>query len=239
MVYNRVARYVQQKARGQMFGKRQEPPDFDQQREWMVQEQLVARGIADERVLQAMREVPRHLFVPPSMRDQAYHDRPLSIGYGQTISQPFIVAYMTALLELDGSEKVLEVGTGSGYQAAILSRLADQVISIEWVPELAEVAQERLTKLGYENVTVVVGDGSVGLPDKAPFDAIMLTAASPQVPPPLQQQLADNGRLVAPIGSRYDQVLIRLWRHGPRWEHETFGPVIFVPLVGRHGWGEI
>jgi len=212
--------------------------DLDQERERMVREQLAARGIADERVLQAMREVPRHLFVPESRHTQAYQDRPLSIGYGQTISQPFIVAYMTALLELTGAEKVLEIGSGSGYQTAILCRVARQVFSIECIKELADSARARLIAQGFDNATVMLGDGGGGLPDEAPFDAIMLTAASPDVPSPLRHQLADGGRLVSPVGSRYDQVLIRLRRRGDRWKQETFGPVIFVPLTGPHGWSD-
>jgi protein-L-isoaspartate(D-aspartate) O-methyltransferase len=212
------------------------PADYDEARAWMVQEQIVARGVCDERVIEAVREVPRHLFVPEARRPQAYDDRPLPIGYGQTISQPFIVAFMTAALALTGEEKVLEVGAGSGYQAAILSRLAQQVISIECIRELADSASARLAELGYDNVRVAFGDGSAGLPDEAPFDAIMLTAAAPEVPWPLCQQLTDNGRLVGPVGSRYDQVLVRLQRRGDEWERETLGPVIFVPLVGRHGW---
>jgi protein-L-isoaspartate(D-aspartate) O-methyltransferase len=202
----------------------------------MVEQQLAGRGISDERVLNAVREVPRHLFVPESVRSQAYYDRPLSIGYGQTISQPYIVAYMTAALELMGSEKVLEIGTGSGYQAAILSQVAGQVISIECVVELAESARQTLAELGYDTVRVITGDGSLGLPDEAPFDAVMFTAAAPETPMPLCEQLADGGRIVGPVGSRYDQTLVRLRRRGDDWQRETLGQVIFVPLVGRHGW---
>jgi protein-L-isoaspartate(D-aspartate) O-methyltransferase len=212
------------------------PADFDEARARMVAEQLATRDIRDERALEAMRQIPRHLFVPESQRSQAYQDRPLSIGHGQTISQPYIVAFMTAALELTGEEKVLEIGTGSGYQAAILSRMARQVISIECIKELAESASQTLADLGYANVRVVVGDGSLGLPAEAPFDAIILTAAAPEVPLPLHEQLADGGRLIGPVGSRYDQVLVRLRRHGDQWEREMLGPVIFVPLKGRHGW---
>jgi protein-L-isoaspartate(D-aspartate) O-methyltransferase len=196
----------------------------------------VARGILDERVIEATQQVPRHLFVPEARRAQAYDDRPLPIGYGQTISQPFIVAFMTASLELTGQEKVLEIGSGSGYQTAILSMLARQVISIECIKELADSVSVRLADLGYDNVQIMLGDGSLGYPDEAPFDAIMLTAAAPDVPLPLRQQLAEGGRLVGPVGSRYDQVLVRLQRRGDEWERETLGPVIFVPLVGKHGW---
>lgn len=216
--------------------KGRKPIDFDQARARMVEEQLVARGISNERVLEAMRHVPRHLFVPESRRSQAYYDRPLSIGYGQTISQPYIVAFMTAALELTGNEKVLEIGTGSGYQAAVLSRVARRVISVECIEELANSAQATLSSLGYNTVKVVYGDGGAGYQDEAPFDAIMLTAAAPEVPIPLRHQLADAGRLVGPVGSRYDQVLVRLRRQGDDWERDTLGPVIFVPLTGRHGW---
>ena len=174
--------------------------------------------------------------MPEAQRPYAYSDRPLPIGYEQTISQPFIVAFMTAALDLDGGESVLEIGTGSGYQTAILSRLARQVISVECIAELADTARARLEDLGYDNVKVILGDGSLGHPDEAPFDAIMLTAAAPAVPQPLSQQLADGGRLVGPVGARYDQILVRLRRHGDTWERETLGPVIFVPLVGKHGW---
>jgi protein-L-isoaspartate(D-aspartate) O-methyltransferase len=212
------------------------PIDYEQARARMVRDQLVARGILDERVIEVTRQVPRHLFVPEARRSQAYEDRPLPIGYGQTISQPFIVAFMTASLELTGQEKVLEIGSGSGYQAAILSLLAREVISIECIKELADSVRVRLVNLGHDNVRVVLGDGSLGYPDEAPFDAIMLTAAAPDVPPPLREQLADGGRLVGPVGSRYDQVLVRLRRYGDKWKRETLGPVIFVPLVGQYGW---
>jgi protein-L-isoaspartate(D-aspartate) O-methyltransferase len=213
------------------------PVDYDEARARMVAQQLESRDVSDGRVLQAMRQVPRHLFVPESRRSEAYYDCPLSIGYGQTISQPYIVAFMTASLELTGEEKVLEIGTGSGYQAAILSRVARQVISIECIAELANSARQTLADLGYDNVTVALGDGSIGLPEEAPFDAIMLTAAAPDVPVPLSEQLVDGGRLVGPIGSRYDQVLVRLRRRGDDWMREMLKAVVFVPLVGQHGWG--
>ncbi|MDH4209589.1 MAG: protein-L-isoaspartate(D-aspartate) O-methyltransferase [Anaerolineae bacterium] len=212
--------------------------DYDQARARMVADQLVARGISDERVLEAMRKIPRHLFVPESRRSQAYHDRPLSIGYGQTISQPYIVAFMTASLELTGEEKVLEIGTGSGYQTAILCQLARHVISIECIDELADSARKTLANLGYDTVEVILGDGSAGLPEEAPFDAIMFTAAAPEVPWPLRQQLAAGGQLVGPVGSRYDQTLVRLRRRGADWKRDVLGPVIFVPLIGKHGWQE-
>lgn len=214
------------------------PTDYDEARARMVETQVVPRGISDQRVLQAMRGVPRHLFVPESNRSQAYYDRPLSIGHGQTISQPYIVAFMTAALELTGTEKVLEIGTGSGYQAAVLSKVAQRVISVECVAELADTATKTLADLGYGTVQVIVGDGSLGLPEEAPFDAIMFTAAAPEVPMPLCEQLVDGGRLVGPIGSRYDQMLVRLRRCGDEWESENLTPVIFVPLTGKHGWND-
>ncbi len=216
-----------------MFKKR--PTDYDQAREWMVEKQLVVRGISDERVLQAMRETPRHLFMPQAQRSRAYDDRPLSIGHGQTISQPYIVALMTSLMELTGKEKILEIGAGSGYQAAILSQVASQIHSIERVKELAVAARARLADLGYDNVQVIHGDGGLGLPEQAPFDAIMLTAAAPEVPSPLYQQVRDGGLMLGPVGSRYEQVLIRLRRVGDEWKRETLTPVIFVPLTGKYG----
>lgn len=214
----------------------QKPVDLDAARDRMVTQQLESRGIVDQRVLLAMRQVPRHLFVPESRQSEAYQDRPLSIGYGQTISQPYIVGYMTAALGLSGHEKVLEVGTGSGYQAAVLSRVADQVTTIEYVPELADTAKNALAELDYDNVEVLVGDGSAGWAEEAPYDAIMFTAAAPEIPTPLREQLVDGGRLVGPIGSRYDQVLVRVRRVANEWKTETLKAVIFVPLVGEHGW---
>jgi len=178
----------------------------------MVEHQLRRRGIRDERVLAAFLKVPRHKFVRPQDLWVAYDDYPLPIGYGQTISQPYIVALMTELLALKGDERVLEVGTGSGYQAAILAELAKEVITIERIPELARRAQRVLTDLGYRNVTVLVGDGSLGAPDFAPFDAIIVTAAAPHPPKALLEQLKDGGRLVIPIGDRTLQELIRFVR---------------------------
>ncbi len=212
--------------------------EFTAERERMVRTQIAARGIRDERVLEAMRIVPRHLFVPAHMIGAAYRDSPLPIGQGQTISQPYIVAYMTEQLELDGDERVLEIGTGSGYQAAILSLLAEEVITVERFPQLAREAQERLTALGYDNVRVVVGDGSLGWPDEAPYDAIIVTAAAPEVPEPLKEQLTDGGRLVAPIGPRWTQELVKIRRIGDDFQVTPLIGVAFVPLIGRHGWQE-
>jgi protein-L-isoaspartate(D-aspartate) O-methyltransferase len=202
----------------------------------MVQKQLIARGIKDERVLEAMMEVPRHLFVPPERRDQAYADRPVALAHGQTISQPYVVALMTSALKLAGDEKVLEIGTGSGYQSAILGRLASRVISVEVVPGLAESARFRLTELGYDNVEVILGNGSIGYSEGAPYDGIMMTAAAPELPTHLLEQLDAGGRLVGPVGSRYDQLLLYFERRGDDWERQVLGPVIFVLLTGKHGW---
>ena len=210
--------------------------DFAAQRESMVTNQIEMRGVRDPRVLDAMRAVPRHHFVPAFQAASAYHDAPLPIGQGQTISQPYIVALMTEMLELEGDERVLEVGTGSGYQAAILARLAAEVISVERFAALAQEARERLADLGVDNVQVVVGDGSLGWPEAAPYDAIVVTAASPEVPPPLEEQLAEGGRLVVPIGQRWTQSLVRVRRKGGRLKRETTISVAFVPLIGAHGW---
>ncbi len=212
--------------------------EYAQLRNRMVTEQIVSRGITDERVLDALRRVPRHWFVPEEYASIAYSDSPLPIGHGQTISQPYIVALMTELLELQGDENVLEVGTGSGYQAALLANLARQVHSIERHSELADKADEVLRRMGLTNVMVHVGDGTLGLPKYAPFHAIMVTAAAPRVPQPLFDQLAEGGRLVLPEGGAGGQILNR-WRKlasGSKQEH--IAPVAFVPLRGQHGWKE-
>jgi protein-L-isoaspartate(D-aspartate) O-methyltransferase len=204
----------------------------------MVTEQIIARGIADERVLDALRRVPRHWFVPEEYANIAYSDSPLPIGHGQTISQPYIVALMTELLELAGDENVLEVGTGSGYQAALLACLARQVHTIERHSELASKADEVLLRIGLSNVVVHVGDGSLGLPKYAPFQAIMVTAAAPRVPQPLFDQLADGGRLVLPEGGAGGQMLNRWRKLAGQYKQEHIAPVAFVPLRGQHGWKE-
>jgi protein-L-isoaspartate(D-aspartate) O-methyltransferase len=211
---------------------------FDEARHQMVEQQLAGRGITDERVLQVMREVPRHQFVPEDLWDMAYRDTPLPIGYSQTISQPYIVAYMTQMLQLTPDDRVLEVGTGSGYQVAILSRLAEQVYTIERVEELAIRAEQVVKELGYDNITFRVGDGGYGWPEAAPFDAIIITAAAPEVPQPLVDQLAGGAPLLAPIGPTGYQELIRLTQQGERTQVENLVPVAFVPLVGEHGWRE-
>jgi protein-L-isoaspartate(D-aspartate) O-methyltransferase len=212
--------------------------DFDSAREHMVADQLVGRDITKPDVLAAMRKVPRHLFVPPDLQHLAYRDGPLPIGNDQTISQPYIVALMTQALGPLKTETVLEIGTGSGYQAAILAELSQQVYSLERDRHLASQAGKRLADLGYTNVEVYVGDGSQGLPDMAPFDAILVTAAAPSIPNPLRVQLRDGGRLVLPVGNRDGQVLERLWRNGDTWQVERLGPVMFVPLVGRYGFSD-
>lgn len=200
----------------------------------MVEQQLRRRGIHDDRVLQAMAEIPRHLFVPQAYQSSAYEDGPLPIGEGQTISQPYIVALMSESLELQGTETVLEIGTGSGYQAAVLSRLAKHVYSIEIIPELADTARKRLASLGFSNVTVIVGDGNLGWPQGGPYAGILVTAAAPQLPSLLVDQLADGGRLVLPLVVNTDeQHLLRLRKRGDKLVREDLGAVKFVPLVGE------
>lgn len=211
---------------------------FSKLRTKMVEEQLAGRGIRDERVLAAMRSVPRHLFVAEAEHAQAYEDTPLPIGQGQTISQPYIVAYMLQTLHLKAGERVLEIGTGSGYQAALLGELAKEVHTVERFADLAEEAQRVLAQLGYQNVRVRHADGSAGLPDYAPYDAIIVAAGAPTVPQPLLAQLAPGGRLLLPVGEPGHQVL-QLWtRSGDEFDREDLVPVAFVPLVGEHGWRE-
>jgi protein-L-isoaspartate(D-aspartate) O-methyltransferase len=205
-------------------------------REKMVAEQIAGRGVRDPRVLAAMRSVPRHLFLPPEARGAAYADSPVRIGEGQTISQPYIVALMTELLEVSPEDKVLDVGTGSGYQAAILGRLAAEVHSIERFPSLAEAARTTLADLGYDDIHIYIGDGTLGYSPEAPYDRIIVGAAAPAVPPALKAQLADGGRLVLPVGSRVSQHL-EIWdRVGDNFRKKDNIPVIFVPLIGEAGW---
>ncbi len=210
--------------------------DLNNERNAMVRAQLVQRGITDSRVLDAMATVPRHLFVPPEARAQAYGDRALPISQGQTISQPYIVALMAQALSLRPGDRVLEVGAGSGYAAAVLSRLAGEVYTIERWPALAEAAERSLHDLGYTNVHVFHGDGTAGLPAYAPFDAIVVSAAAPWVPRPLREQLGEGGRLVIPVGGRNEQILLRLTRTDHRTQTERLGEVRFVPLIGEHAW---
>ena len=200
-------------------------------RERMVKEQIEGRGVKDPLTLAALRKVPRHLFIPEPPPGDAYGDYPLPIGQGQTISQPYIVAFMTEALGLRGGETVLEIGTGSGYQAAVLSHIAGRVHTIEIVPGLAQEARERLARLGYRNVSVHAGDGYQGWPEAAPFDAIMVTAAAPRIPEPLKAQLKDGGRLVIPVGDE-DQELIVVTRRGASYDQRRVLPVRFVPMTG-------
>jgi len=203
----------------------------------MVETQIAARGVTDPRVLEALRQVPRHRFVPPGALDQAHADHPLPIGAGQTISQPYIVALMTVLAEVNVRSRVLEVGSGSGYQTAVLAELAGEVYTIERRRELEERARLALQRLGYHNVTSVLGDGSLGLAEHAPFDRIVVTAAAPQAPPPLLEQLADGGRLVVPIGpAGSDQTLTVITRTPAGLSEVESIPCRFVPLVGASGF---
>lgn len=208
----------------------------------MVEEQIRDRGLSSPRLLEVMLAVPRHEFVPVEYRSVAYTDQPLPIGEGQTISQPYVVAAMTDAAELAGPTasggRVLEIGTGSGYQAAVLSLLATEVYTVETCATLAAVAQERLTRLGYTNVRVATGDGTLGWPDAAPFDAIVVTAAAPAIPPPLVEQLAEGGRLVIPVGEAQHQKLIQLRKSADGNAEQLICYCRFVPLRGRHGWPE-
>ena len=206
-------------------------------REQMVERHLKGRDITDERVLSAFRKVERHLFTTEPFRRDAYEDEPLPIGEGQTISQPYMVALMTQALGLKGGEKALEIGTGSGYQAAILAELARDVHTIERSQILAERAEKLLTELGYANITVHKGDGTLGLPECAPFDAILVTAGGPRQPQSLLRQLdAKGGVMVMPVGNRLYQTLVKITRNGDNYENEDLGMCRFVPLVGEEGW---
>ena len=210
--------------------------EYQEKREQMVGEQIARRGVSDLRVLNAFRKVPRHLFVPEGQRRFAYADSPLPIGEGQTISQPYIVAYMTEKLALGPEDKVLEVGTGSGYQAAILAEVAGEVYTIERHGSLVEETRERLQNMGYDQVHIFQGDGTRGLPDQAPFDGVMVTASAPEIPRPLLDQLAEGGKLIMPVGRRGGQVLKLCVRVEGNIETEVLSPVAFVPLIGDHGW---
>lgn len=211
--------------------------DFAALRKEMVDRQLCRRGIADPRVLEAMGSVPREEFVPEELRARAYDDGALPIGHGQTISQPYVVAFMTEVAQLRPEDKVLEIGTGSGYAAAILGRICQEVYSVERIPELAEQARSRLQRLGLERVDIAVDDGTTGLPGHAPYAAILVPAAAKDVPQPLLDQLAEGGRLVIPLGDRQrGQRMIRYTRHAEAFTQEDFGPFAFVPLIGEHGF---
>ena len=210
--------------------------DFQDLRDLMVETQLIPRGIKDKRVLDAMRKVPRHLFVNEPMQYRAYDDMALSIGEGQTISQPYMVAAMTELLELKGDERVLEIGTGSGYQAAILAELSKEVYTVERVSVLSAQAEARFHTLGYKNIHVKVGDGTSGWPEEAPFNRIIITAGTPRIPDPLMDQLSDEGIIIAPVGDRFSQQIIKIIKSGNKLSESFHTPCVFVPLIGEHGW---
>ena len=209
---------------------------YDEQRRQMVDEQIVARGVRDPRVREAMLTVPRHVFIPEALREAAYFDKPVHIGSEQTISQPFMVALMTQELRVEPHHRVLEIGTGSGYQTAVLSRLCSVVYSIERVRELAECAHRAIDSLGYTNCHLRVGDGTQGWPKAAPFDRILVTAAAPRIPQSLEGQLALNGRLLAPVGPRDRQILTAVDRTEDGWSRSESIGCVFVPLIGREGW---
>jgi protein-L-isoaspartate(D-aspartate) O-methyltransferase len=207
--------------------------NFEEARERMVRSQLAARGIKNDEVLDAMKKIPRHVFVPENMLSHAYSDEPLPIGEGQTISQPYIVAYMTEVLELQGGERVLEIGTGSGYQTAILAEMASQVFTMELVESLSKRAQEALEKLGYSNILFKIGDGTYGWEEHAPFDAVMVTAAPDKVPHSLEEQLKIGGRMIIPVGAAI-QELVLITRGKKKFKRKKLLPVRFVPLVTTH-----
>jgi protein-L-isoaspartate(D-aspartate) O-methyltransferase len=202
----------------------------------MVERQIEARGVRNSRVLAAMRDIPRHLFIPPPYDRGAYDDCPLPIGNGQTISQPYIVALMTELLWPNPGDNVLEIGAGCGYQAAVLAALVKKVTTIERIPAVADLARHNLAALDISNAEVVVGDGTCGYPQNAPYDGIIITAATPEVPRPLAGQMAEGGRLVAPVGGREVQELVVVEKQGSRVTESFHGGVRFVPLIGEHGW---
>ncbi|MFP4000253.1 MAG: protein-L-isoaspartate(D-aspartate) O-methyltransferase [Desulfobacterales bacterium] len=209
-----------------------------QERLKMVEQQLLPRGITDERLLEAMRKVPRHLFLPARVQSLAYQDSPIPIGFCQTISQPYITALMTQSLLLQGHERVLEIGTGSGYQTALLAELALQVFSVERIEQLAKAAQSVLGNLGYTNISFRIDDGSYGWPEEAPFDAILATAAAPGITDQLTKQLEEKGRMIIPVGSLQSQRLLRLIRKNGKIYQEELGGCVFVPMVGDYGYQE-
>ena len=210
--------------------------NYDGARQKMLDSQIRARDVRDPRVLEAIRKVPRHLFVEEALRDRAYLDKALPIGEKQTISQPYMVAVMSEALELRGRDRVLEIGTGSGYQTAVLAELAESVFSVERIASFVPIARQRLESLGYYNVLIKVGDGTIGWSEHAPYDAILVTAAAPQVPRPLLDQLKLGGRLVAPLGPEDTQMLMRIRRDEEGFHEEALGECRFVKLIGRHGW---
>jgi len=210
--------------------------DFDALRKLMVERQLIERGIKDKRVLDVFLKIPRHKFIAPELANSAYDDCPLPIGSGQTISQPFMVALMTELLALKGTERVLELGTGSGYQTAILAALAKEVYSVERIEKLANAANERLDDMGINNVHIQIGDGTLGLEDFQPYEAIMVTAGAPEIPRALTEQLSEGGRLVIPEGGRFTQTLMLLEKHEGKIAQQEICGCVFVPLLGKQGW---
>ena len=212
--------------------------NYEKERGRMVEEQLLLRGVKDDRVLSAMRKVPRHEFLPEAIRGMAYQDSALPLGEAQTMSQPYMVALMSELLGLKGTERVLEIGTGSGYQTAVLAELCEKVYTVERIKPLAERARANLDRLGYRSVAIKVYDGTYGWKEMSPFDAIMVTAGAPDVPAPLVDQLRESGRMVIPVGERYGQVLLKVVKtpSGPVTERNI--PCTFVPLIGSHGWKE-
>jgi len=211
---------------------------FKELREFMVNTQLIPRGIKDKRVLNVMKRVPRHLFVDESSQYKAYEDMALPIGEGQTLSQPYMVAIMTELLELNGNERVLEIGTGSGYQAVILAELSREVYTVERIASLAQQAEERFQSLGYANIHVRVSNGTLGWPDESPFDRIIITAGTPKIPDPLIEQISEEGFIIAPVGDRFSQQLLRIKKSGGRLFEEYHTLCVFVPLIGEYGWKE-
>jgi protein-L-isoaspartate(D-aspartate) O-methyltransferase len=214
------------------------PHDYRLARERMVKNQLIPRGIRDKRVLEAMKKIHRHLFVEEALLGEAYNDHPLPIGHKQTISQPYIVALMTQALDLTGKERSLEIGTGSGYQAAILAELSEKVYTVERIRPLMEKARSLLYEMGYMNILFKSYDGTLGWEEYAPFDAIIITAGAPKIPEPLLEQLNEGGRMVIPIGDRFSQELVKVTKKKDRYERENLGGCRFVDLIGIHGWDE-
>jgi protein-L-isoaspartate(D-aspartate) O-methyltransferase len=212
--------------------------NYESERNRMVDEQIVTRGVKDQRVLAALRRVPRHEFLPEAIRGMAYGDHALPLGEGQTMSQPYMVAIMTELLDLKGTERVLEIGTGSGYQAAVLAELCEKVYTVERIKTLAEKARAVLDRLGYKRVAIKIYDGTYGWKEMAPFDAIVVTAGAPDIPAPLVEQLRDGGRMVIPVGERYGQMLVKVVKTAEGLVTEKSIPCMFVPLIGNHGWNE-
>jgi protein-L-isoaspartate(D-aspartate) O-methyltransferase len=212
--------------------------NFGKERDRMVDEQIAGRGVRNERVLAAMRKVPRHEFMPGALRETAYNDNSMPIGEGQTISQPYMVALMTELLELKGTERVLEIGTGSGYQTAVLAELCEKVYTVERIKSLAERARATLDRLGYRTVAIKIFDGTYGWKEMAPFDAIIVTAGAPEVPQAVVDQLKAGGRMVIPVGERFSQVLYKILKTPEGVVTSKSIPCVFVPLIGNHGWKE-